>query len=68
MESLAAQSAQLDDLAARIRERIPEAELVPNLLGGWTVRFREAMDQETLAARLAGLPIAVAPDERFYAQ
>jgi hypothetical protein len=65
---LAALKVKLDHLGRDVQARLPELEVeFLNGVGGWTVRTPEPMSRSALALRLRGLPVEVAPDERFYA-
>lgn len=56
------------DLGALIRARIPDLEMeFLEGLGGWTVRTNLPLDRSEITRKLDGLPVEVAPDERFYA-
>lgn len=55
-------------LDAQIRARLGGLELeYMDGVGGWTVRTDIPTDRQTLIDKLKGLPVEVAPDDRFYA-
>jgi hypothetical protein len=55
-------------LGAQIRARLGTLELeYMEGVGSWTVRTPAPTDRQTLIDKLKGLPVEVAPDDRFYA-
>ena len=59
---------EMAELGERIRARLPGLELeYMEGAGAWTVRSATPKTREELLDKLAGLPVDVAPDDRFYA-
>lgn len=59
---------ELAELGAQIRARLGGIELeYLEGAGAWTVRSAAPKTREELVEKLAGLPVEVAPDDRFYA-
>ena len=59
---------QLAGLGAQIRARLGGLDLeYLEGAGAWTVRSPEPREREELVRKLAGLPVEVATDDRFYA-
>lgn len=59
---------RLAELGAQIGARLSGLDLeYMQGAGAWTVRSREPKERDELAERLAGLPVEVATDDRFYA-
>ncbi|MEA3064787.1 MAG: hypothetical protein QOJ27_1233 [Sphingomonadales bacterium] len=58
----------LAELGEQIGARLGELDLeYLEGAGAWTVRSREPKERQELVDRLAGLPVEVATDDRFYA-
>jgi hypothetical protein len=56
------------DLGARIQQRLAGLELeYLGGVGGWTVRTRTPTDRQALVEKLEGLPVEVAPNDKFFA-
>jgi hypothetical protein len=59
---------ELEGLGAQIRARLKGLELTfMEGAGAWTVRTPAPKTREELVKKLAGLPVDVATDDRFYA-
>ena len=59
---------QRETLGALIRERLKDVEV--EFLGGvgaWTVRTNGLTDRQSIVDKLQGLPVSVAPDDKFFA-
>lgn len=55
------------DLGERIRARLGVLQLeYMGGVGSWTVRTQTPTDRQTLIDKLEGLPVEVAPDDRFH--